>query len=792
MANLVKLNIDGQDIEVEPGTLILEAARRLDIEIPTFCYDERLKSVGACRMCLVEVEKSSKLVASCATPVDLGMIVKTQSEKVIKARRAVLEFLLINHPLDCPTCDKGGECPLQNLTYKYGPPTSRYRERKVRFQEGTTLNFDDLRIGPEIWLNRNRCIICYKCVRIARDLGGSSDIGMFQRGAFTHIDIPQEIQYANEFSGNTVEYCPVGALMSDSFRYKVRTWLMQRTPSLCWLCPDGCNITVEQRLSHIYRHSARRNDNVDGGFLCDKGRYGFDLANGKDRIKIPQALVNGLYKDISYDEALALIVHRLNEQKAETAALLLDYSITNEESFSAAEYFRTNFPGSTIAISSALKFDDNSLSSNFGLSVTMPELEKADMVIIAGCDLAVEHPIIGLRIKKLINQGVPVYIIGSRRMNLGRFNVVNILTKPGEESLAIDDIANLKNGAIPKIINAEIAQKLSGQITNAKNIHLLVGKDFLDSPNRKSFIDALNRVAQIYPAKLSILPDESNFIGVNLTAQPNADLEQLVQKAEQGKINTLFVAGGNPINIYPNRQRITDAFKKIDYIIYWGAYPNVTADMASLIFPQALPTETTGSLINVERRLQFMKEAYPTDKAITSLIKLFSDIKIEFGREAYYSVKEVFEQIAGKVKAFSGFVYEQSEGTILARDLRAAPDNIFVDTPIQPPADYPFVLTFAKSVYYGASGMTTRSQILSKFMPPQSLWIAPADAARFGLNNNDSVLLTTPKTKGTFSISITKEIEPGHLVLYGFSVENPPNKFMAGYNKPVYAKISKS
>jgi NADH-quinone oxidoreductase subunit G len=189
MADLIKLTIDGREIEVEPGTLILEAARRLGIEIPTFCYDERLKSVGACRMCLVEVEKSPKLVASCATPVGPGMIVKTESDRVIEARKAVLEFLLINHPLDCPTCDKGGECPLQNLTYKYGPPISRYRERKIRFREGTDLDFDDVRIGPEIWLNRNRCIICYKCVRIARDLAGSTDIGMFKRGAFAHIDI---------------------------------------------------------------------------------------------------------------------------------------------------------------------------------------------------------------------------------------------------------------------------------------------------------------------------------------------------------------------------------------------------------------------------------------------------------------------------------------------------------------------------------------------------------------------------------------------------------------------------
>jgi len=445
MPDLIKLNIDGNDIAVAPGTLIIEAARLLGIEIPTFCYDQRLKSVGACRMCLVEVEKMPKLIASCATPVAPGMVIHTDSDKVVVARRGVLEFLLINHPLDCPTCDKGGECPLQNLTFNYGPPISRFSENKIRFQDGTRLGFDDLRIGPEIWLNRNRCIICYKCVRIARDLAGGADIGMFNRGAYAKIDIPNEIQYANEFSGNTVEYCPVGALMSDSFRYRVRTWLLERTPSVCWLCPDGCNITVEHRLGRIQRHQSRRNDNIDGGFLCDKGRYGFDITSGTDRIRIPQILNNGSFKEASYEESLAVAIHRLSEEKGASTALLLDTSLTNEDAYCCAEFIRNSLPGSSIAISSTINLRPDYDPLAFGLSVSMPELEQADMVILAGCDLAVEHPIIGLRVKKLINCGVPVYIVNSRQNRLGRFEVVNIRPQYGRESDSLIDFISIKN-----------------------------------------------------------------------------------------------------------------------------------------------------------------------------------------------------------------------------------------------------------------------------------------------------------------------------------------------------------
>lgn len=788
MADLIKLTIDGREIEVEPGTLILEAARRLGIEIPTFCYDERLKSVGACRMCLVEVEKSPKLVASCATPVGPGMIVKTESDRVIEARKAVLEFLLINHPLDCPTCDKGGECPLQNLTYKYGPPISRYRERKIRFREGTDLDFDDVRIGPEIWLNRNRCIICYKCVRIARDLAGSTDIGMFKRGAFAHIDIPQEIQYANEFSGNTVEYCPVGALMSDSFRYKVRTWLMQRTPSVCWLCPDGCNITVEQRLSHIYRHSSRRNDNIDGGFLCDKGRYAFDLTSGRERIHIPQAVVNGQFKDISYDEALALALHHLGEEKGESAALLLDTAVTNEEAYCAAEFFRENYPGSQIAISSAHIYDAPDCESNLGLAVPILELEKADLIILAGCDLEVEHPIVGLRVKKLINKGVPVYHIGSRRVTLGRFPVTNILTGVGEEHLTIGDI--IETGS-RSILDSETLNKIQRLLQSAKNIQILSGIDYLDNSNRKSFGDSIKSLVTKYSAHWSILPEDSNYLGVRLAANPNISLEKLIDKAEQGEIRTLLMAGGNPVNIYPDRKRIAAAFKKIDYIIYWGAYPNSSSDLASLIFPQALPPEKAGSFVNLERRIQFMKEAYPTDRAITSLIKLLTDIKIELGGHLYYSAREVFTKMAEKVDSFKGLSYGFSEGMILPGD--KLPSRVTLnDYQIKPPAEYPFVLTFAKSVYYGASGMTIRSQVLSKLAPPQRLHIEPTDASRLNLAAYDKVIVKTQSDSGDFTLVIDDKLAPGQLLISGFAVDNPPNKFMIGPNRPVYANIVKA
>ncbi len=790
MADLVKLTIDGREVEVEPGTLILEAARKLDIEIPTFCYDERLRSVGACRMCLVEVEKSPKLIASCATPVAPGMIVRTDSKRVVEARKAVLEFLLINHPLDCPTCDKGGECPLQNLTYKYGPAMSRFGEDKIRFQEETSLKFDDVRIGPEIWLNRNRCIICFKCVRIAREVAGGEDLGMFHRGAYARIDIPAGIRYANEFSGNTVEYCPVGALMSDSFRYKIRTWLLDRTPSICWLCSDGCNITIESNNGKIYRHQSRRNDKIDRGFLCDRGRYGFDIPNHPDRIRLPAVMKNGGMQVIAHDEMLAMVIHRLREQKGEETALLLDTSITNEEAYCAAEFFREKFPGSSIAVASKHNFPNSSSALSLGLSVSMDEIQAADLVLMVDCDIAVEHPILGLRIRKMISSGGRLYSIHHRSVSLGRFDFAKIRTPYGQEYQALNQIRELMSGKCPSLIGDAEAGDLTKDIKQAKNIHILVGAESFDLPNSGLLLQAIDSLAAAIKAKVSYLPDETNYIGVSLCAQPNCSFEQLIARLADGKIKTLFIAGGNPVDIFPERKRIIAALRKLEYTIYWGAFGDATAESSTLIIPRALPPETTGSYLNIERRLQFLTPAYKPPREINSLFRLITELKIELGGRLYYSAAEVFDEMKRNLPPFGSFSFGATDDFLIPLSKGfEMPASAPCD--ISPPKEFPFVLAFSTGFYYGVSGLTSCSNTLNKLAGVQRLLVNPVDANRLGITNGDRVKLKTAAGEGEFESLSDDSVNPGELVLWGYSMANPPNFFMNGWNKAVYAAIEK-
>ena len=793
MADLIKVNIDGRDIEVESGTLIIEAARRLGIVIPTFCYDDRLKSVGACRLCLVEVERAPKLMASCATPVAPNMVVKTNSEKVVKARKGVLEFLLINHPLDCPTCDKGGECPLQNMTLQYGPPTSRYGEDKIRFIDDPQMKFDDVRLGPEIWMNKNRCIICFKCVRIARDLAGGKDLGIFQRGAFAKVDIPTEVQYADEFSGNTVEYCPVGALMSDSFRYKIRTWLLEKQKSISYVCPDGANITVEHNQSKIWRHSSRRNDNVEMGFLSDKDRYSFDIASHPDRILQPLGGDNGSLRKISYNDAVARIVHRIKEENYGKMGLILDTTLTNEEAFSASEYFIKKMLDSKIAISSEIDIENDIETASLGLSSAMADLEKHDLFIIAGCDMAAEHPIIGLRIKKLARDDTPVYFIGPRKMNLGRFDSHTIITKYGHEPEIVKDMLALYQGEGGRKLPDDIRSKLKADLAKAKNVHIIAGYDFLTSPVRYKYNEALQDLAGALDAEFSVLTTETNYLGVRLSGKVNSSLDDLIAAIEDGEIKTLFIAGGDPVNIYPDRKRIINAFKKLDYLIYWGAFMNGTSELATLIFPSLLPTENSGSYLNIERRLQFMKKPFKQREGVTSLIQLFTDIKTGLDAELlYYSAAEVFKSMSAAVPEFADMQYEISEGQVIAgnSELRFSSKT---EIEAEAPAEFPFNLTFARPPYYGASGLTAKSPTLSKLTPPQKLIIHVDVATAAKYDNGMTVRLETGSgAVGEFEIEISSDIEPGNLVLHGHSVQQPSNKFMNGYSKPVFARISKA
>lgn len=339
----VNLTIDGRPVTVEKGTTILEAARQNRIDIPHFCYHPMLEIVGSCRMCQVEVEKSPKLLISCATPVQEGMVVHTKSERAKKAQKAVLEFLLANHPLDCPICDKGGECPLQDYTLRYGPGESRLAEPKVKRLKATPY-------GPTIVFDAERCVLCSRCVRFLREVPKSGELGIFCRGERSYVSPFPGKEINNNLSGNLTEICPVGSLTSREYRFKSRPWdLVKLVDTVCTNCSTGCNISLELRFRRqgypeVLRVRPRINPEVNRWWICDQGRWGMNYLQSEARLRRPLIKENNHMREVSCEEALphafSKLISLLKAHGPKAVGVVLSTTLTNEELYLAQKFFR--------------------------------------------------------------------------------------------------------------------------------------------------------------------------------------------------------------------------------------------------------------------------------------------------------------------------------------------------------------------------------------------------------------------------------------------------------------------
>ena len=294
----ITFTIDGLEVQAPENSMLVDAAKHGDVEIPVFCYEPKLgQPVGACRMCLVEVEGIPKLQTGCSTPVKDGMVVNTQSERVKEAQRSVVEFLLINHPLDCPVCDKGGECPLQDITFGWGPGISRFVEPKRHFVK-------PLELSPTIAIDRERCILCYRCVRFSQEISEDHQLVLLERGAHSYVSTFDGHPYVAPFSGNIVELCPVGALTSRPYRFRARPWDIEDSGSVCTLCPSQCNVSLTVRDERVLRVRARENHEVDDGWLCDRGRFAYPALGGGERVSEPLIRDSGELRPVSWERAL--------------------------------------------------------------------------------------------------------------------------------------------------------------------------------------------------------------------------------------------------------------------------------------------------------------------------------------------------------------------------------------------------------------------------------------------------------------------------------------------------------
>jgi len=586
MADLVKLTVDGQKIQAAPGTLLINAAKQAGIGIPAFCYYEGYSLQAACRMCLVEVEKAPKMMTACTLPVAEGMVVRTQSAQVASARKSMLEFLLTNHPLDCPVCDKGGECELQDMVFRYGAGESRYTETK--------LHVDEKQWSPVVFFDAPRCILCFRCVRVCNEGMGVGALGVINRGAVSEI-APNEGDHLNcDECGMCIDICPVGALTSGIYRYKTRPWEMEHVGTICTHCSNGCKTTLGVRNDHIIRGNNRDRTGINGEFLCIKGRYGFDFTDNPERLQSPLMRVNGKLEPVSWSVALETVAKKFKEIKARDGLFGVAGSchLTNEENFYLQKFARKGLGTHNIdhQRSGDIVTLLDALSGTTGSLATIDDFYNRKAVLVIGADLALEQPLISFQIRANVrHHGAHVYVVTDKEVREDKVAFKSIRVQPGDELVGVEDLrAQL-------IVETELAIVFDDSIKGDALRRLVDYGSSLPYPVKYCcLLDYSNSRGAV---DMGVLPDL--LPGYQVAREPGLTLEAMVTSPV---LDALWVVGSDPLAGAPFAAEHA-------FIVVHDLFLTETAKRADVVFPSASAYEKSGTVTNVCGEVQQLTPA---------------------------------------------------------------------------------------------------------------------------------------------------------------------------------------
>jgi len=627
MPELVKVKINGQEFEAEKGTLLIEAARQNGIEIPAFCYHEGLSLQAACRMCLVEVEGTPKLQVGCTLPVDLNrdgspMVVHTESETVKKARKGTLELLLTNHPLDCPVCDKGGECELQDMVFRYGAGESRYTETKVHTPEKQW--------SPVVFFDAPRCILCYRCVRACNEGMGVGALGVGNRGVVAEI-IPNKHDHLEcDECGACIDICPVGALTSGSYRYQTRPWEMNHVGTICTHCGDGCKTTLGVRDGEIMRGNNRDRSGINGEFLCVKGRYGFDFVNHEERLQSPMLRnAAGGYDPISWSQALATVSKKFSEVMARGGkfGIIGSNHTTNEENYFLQKFARQGLGTKNIdhhrTGDLATLFD--TLSGKTDALASVEDLYTTKAVLVVGSDLSQQHPLLAYQIRaNFRHHAAHIYTVTTGEVR--------------EETQATAKVRVQKGGELAGV------ESLRDKLKAEANLIIVFGDAVQGDALRKliAFGDSLG-----IPVKYIGLVDYSNSRGAfDMGLTPRDGGLSREQMLAANDLDVLWVVGANPL------KSATLASSKA-FVVVNEMFMTETAKRADLVLPAASAYEKSGTVTNVTGEVQKLKPAAKVMGTKTDL-EIVGSIAKEMGLNlGIWLPEKMLEEIRSAVHGYN-------------------------------------------------------------------------------------------------------------------------------------------
>jgi NADH-quinone oxidoreductase subunit G len=589
MADPVKFTIDGRELEVAPGTLVIEAAKRAGIEIPSFCYYDGYSLQAACRMCLVQVEKMPKLQVACTLPASPGMVVHTDSEQVRQSRKYMLEFLLANHPLDCPVCDKGGECELQDMAFRYGAGESRFTENKR--------HVDEQQWSPVVFYDGPRCILCFRCIRACDEGMGVGALGTINRGAMSLIAPNHGDHLECDECGQCIDICPVGALTSGPYRYETRPWEMEHVGTICTHCSNGCKTTLGVRNDHIMRGNNRDRSGINGEFLCIKGRYAYDFYDHAERLQSPMVRVDGKLESVSWSKALETVAKKFSEIKARGGkfGVIGSNHTTNEENYYLQKFARGGLGTNNIdhhRTGDVVTLLD-SLSGSSGQLATSADLYNRKAFLILGADLAIEQPFLSFQIRASHrHHQAHIYVVTPKGVREDNYAARSIRKPVGSEFEALEQL----RGALAS--EPELVILFNDVIKGADVRKLVEFGQSLGIPVRYcALLDYSNSRGAI---DMGLVPEL--LPGYHAASTGGLTLREMLSGTD---LDALYVVGANPLKEAPLASPRA-------FVVVQEMFMTETAQRADVILPAASAYEKNGTVTNVCGEVQRLKRAIST------------------------------------------------------------------------------------------------------------------------------------------------------------------------------------
>lgn len=687
---MVTLTIDDKQVQVAKDATIYDAAKAAGIYIPILCHDKKLKPFGACRMCLVEVEQmKGRLIPACTTPVTEGMIVHSSTPSVEKARKLVLELLMLNHPLDCPVCDKGGDCELQNLAYDHKVNLNRLTDEKFRHE----IDYNN----PLIERDQNRCVLCGKCVRICDEIISRGALTFISRGIETKIGTEFDGPLSCEFCGSCISVCPVGALLARPFKFKSRFWALQNKQSVCGYCGTGCGVTLGVKDNIVLTTIYDENQGFHNGQLCVRGRFGYQFISSDKRLTTPLIRKNGQLVAAGWDEALELVASRL-KGAGNSAAALATPRMTNEELVLLKQLMTQQVGSANIDHSAGYAHSalTEGLAKSFGVAAapsTILDIQKSDLLLVIKSDAYETHPVAGFEINMAVrNQGANLQILSDKRGKLGKLpKATTLVHKPGTEVALLN--------ALTKVL---IDENLAGAAASVAGYNELAAGLAAFTPEQVAAqcgidADAIKQLARTYAAAekaliifptglaypahdaqlahaaanlailagklgkegsgLLVLQEKNNSQGAVdngfVPAAGGKNARQILAGCTDGSIKTLLIAGENPMISYPDQASVKNALDKAEFVVVADLFLTETAQLADVVLPVCSYAEKEGTFTATDRRVQKVTPVISAVGQSRSEFSVYGDLIVALGGQAPANQAEVFAQIP----AYAGIDY---------------------------------------------------------------------------------------------------------------------------------------